>query len=208
MVSARPSRSGAHPHSRGENWRAQRRRCCAAGSSPLTRGKPGNGEVLTDHERLIPTHAGKTARSLTVAPDERAHPHSRGENAFGVSIVKPPSGSSPLTRGKRSTRSRSSRTDGLIPTHAGKTGRTAIRASHPEAHPHSRGENGLWKATAIGFVGSSPLTRGKPVSLTGVGALRRLIPTHAGKTVAYRLTNNAAPAHPHSRGENWQRKPR
>ena len=50
------------------------------GSSPLTRGKPGDKRDFTECERLIPAHAGKT----------RFHP----VDAHGLP------GSSPLTRGK------------------------------------------------------------------------------------------------------------
>ena len=50
--------------------------------------------------------------------------------------------------------------------------------------------------------GSSPLTRGKPDLSEVGGALRRLIPAHAGKTSQPTKPRPHLPAHPRSRGEN------
>ena len=70
------------------------------------------------------------------------------------------------------------------------------------AHPRSRGEN-FWGGHHSGAsAGSSPLTRGKRLRLSGHMAFDGLIPAHAGKTVP-RLTRATLPwAHPRSRGEN------
>mgnify|MGYP007021019703 CR=1 FL=1 len=50
--------------------------------------------------------------------------------------------------------------------------------------------------------GSSPLTRGKPVSLTEKYAAAGLIPAHAGKTCQNPRRAHSLTAHPRSRGEN------
>ena len=52
----------AHPRSRGENKMQQRELTTDAGSSPLTRGKLGHALTSASPLRLIPAHAGKTAR--------------------------------------------------------------------------------------------------------------------------------------------------
>ena len=62
---ARPPRNGAHPRSRGENAIVGFPVALIRGSSPLTRGKPPASEAAKTHERLIPAHAGKTARSTS-----------------------------------------------------------------------------------------------------------------------------------------------
>ena len=136
-----PGRGRAHPHSRGENLSWLARLDLDQGSSPLTRGKLTPGDASLDAIGLIPTHAGKTIECRPEASDEEAHPHSRGENG-STSVVQPCGrGSSPLTRGKPcSPRSRSFMS-GLIPTHAGKTGRRWPVSRRRRAHPHSRGEN-------------------------------------------------------------------
>ena len=50
--------------------------------------------------------------------------------------------------------------------------------------------------------GSSPLTRGKHAEAIRTYETPRLIPAHAGKTRALRVTVMVSPAHPRSRGEN------
>ena len=132
---------GAHPRSRGENWLLVALRVGVEGSSPLTRGKRGEGEQGGPLAGLIPAHAGKTARLPHLARARRAHPRSRGENfTFGLSnrVV---TGSSPLTRGKRGRASARSSLRGLIPAHAGKTSYAATIVACFAAHPRSRGEN-------------------------------------------------------------------
>ena len=53
-----------------------------------------------------------------------------------------------------------------------------------------------------GWEGSSPLTRGKHGHGTHSHGHHGLIPAHAGKTAAESVSQNEAPAHPRSRGEN------
>ena len=52
----------AHPRSRGENRSDALHKLTTWGSSPLTRGKLGHLTGRYDNARLIPAHAGKTAR--------------------------------------------------------------------------------------------------------------------------------------------------
>ena len=82
----------------------------------------------------------------------------------------------------------------------------AARSSTPRpAHPRSRGENVEPRLPRAPLAGSSPLTRGKPRARDKRDRQRRLIPAHAGKTVASCLIRQAAQAHPRSRGENGDR---
>ena len=111
-------------------------------------------------------------------------------------------GSSPLTRGKRFGRVRSSRPSGLIPAHAGKTRPARNPRARAWAHPRSRGENAREDTTEIIFKGSSPLTRGKRRSVLDREPVRRLIPAHAGKTQSAAGALRGCRAHPRSRGEN------
>ena len=71
---------------------------------------------------------------------------------------------------------------GLIPAHAGKTVCVCPIAGWKAAHPRSRGENHVMVMTRVCRVGSSPLTRGKPLLPTAPKAPPGLIPAHAGKT--------------------------
>ena len=54
----------------------------------------------------------------------------------------------------------------------------------------------------MGAIGSSPLTRGKPLPAQGMTLEFRLIPAHAGKTGEIGCKTVIARAHPRSRGEN------
>ena len=94
----------AHPRSRGENLRTTENSIARAGSSPLTRGKRRVLSVWSVFQRLIPAHAGKTALGRRGCRVRWAHPRSRGENFWLSSHWRSAGGSSPLTRGKRSTR--------------------------------------------------------------------------------------------------------
>ena len=112
------------------------------------------------------------------------------------------SGSSPLTRGKRTRGTRGSDRAGLIPAHAGKTYRPSHLKLLTRAHPRSRGENRRPLYPAHQGAGSSPLTRGKLGNLEDAALDCGLIPAHAGKTSASARRWSASRAHPRSRGEN------
>ena len=111
-------------------------------------------------------------------------------------------GSSPLTRGKRAGAKLSSPVHRLIPAHAGKTaGLRGVRFRR-EAHPRSRGENQSVSRRCGPATGSSPLTRGKPISVDEMSGVTGLIPAHAGKTPRRKRFPRVGRAHPRSRGEN------
>ena len=192
----------AHPRSRGENRLDAHVAVIGFGSSPLTRGKPGAGLELDLRPRLIPAHAGKTSSPPSWEPGRAAHPRSRGENFLIVNVERKVDGSSPLTRGKRHEVRGQGCAAGLIPAHAGKTGRWRSRSGVWTAHPRSRGENALPGLALPRTRGSSPLTRGKRGGGDPGVASGRLIPAHAGKTSRARREPDPHTAHPRSRGEN------
>ena len=177
-----PSPTRAHPRSRGENASNFYVPFQSQGSSPLTRGKPGDRASDRLPRRLIPAHAGKTVRFRRLLARSRAHPRSRGENAMYSRARSPSTGSSPLTRGKLIAFDAIASTSRLIPVHAGKIKPKPWNASSTGAHPRSRGENFPDDCVHVGVTGSSPLTQGQRARLSGLGLPLRLIPTHAGKT--------------------------
>ena len=137
----------AHPRSRGENTSWLIRLFHDGGSSPLTRGKPAAKFPELNGLGLIPAHAGKTPCSRDRPGGAQAHPRSRGENRPGQRGVLHRVGSSPLTRGKPWPARYGHRGSGLIPAHAGKTGRQPHARRRLAAHPRSRGENPPLSAT-------------------------------------------------------------
>ena len=154
--------TGLIPAHAGKTTQLSRQAQTPRGSSPLTRGKPGMTYAGELYERLIPAHAGKTSRSRLTRKRTRAHPRSRGENGQRINVAQPRVGSSPLTRGKRSSRACIFATRRLIPAHAGKTVPAAMSPTLMSAHPRSRGENPIPSMARDTYGGSSPLTRGKP----------------------------------------------
>ena len=172
------------------------------GSSPLTRGKPGDRARDARPEGLIPAHAGKTSSRSPRRSGRRAHPRSRGENCHAGGTQAARGGSSPLTRGKLSVTAELTVMVGLIPAHAGKTHAHRFNVFCIRAHPRSRGEN---LAVPYGVeieLGSSPLTRGKPDRRRRRPRRPGLIPAHAGKTSGCARSPGGSAAHPRSRGEN------
>ena len=197
--------SAAHPRSRGENVFKVFEEGLHTGSSPLTRGKHTIRMSRRLHAGLIPAHAGKTSFILGVLISDWAHPRSRGENHRCVHLRTVASGSSPLTRGKPRANASMSARVGLIPAHAGKTGRRRGRSQQLSAHPRSRGENSTPAFSRACIAGSSPLTRGKPGHASHDHGFSGLIPAHAGKTLVSEATPEDSGAHPRSRGENTSR---
>ena len=112
-----------------------------SGSSPLTRGKHSETGGWPRRRGLIPAHAGKTSSPRVNTPQIKAHPRSRGENLLLVLPSGSIQGSSPLTRGKLTVKVSAHNFIGLIPAHAGKTGKTDVALEELGAHPRSRGEN-------------------------------------------------------------------
>ena len=192
----------AHPRSRGENRPCPRLRDARRGSSPLTRGKLGDGGVHWSLLRLIPAHAGKTRSRIYSGRSVWAHPRSRGENRRAQSLSIVSTGSSPLTRGKRICGCAAVPAAGLIPAHAGKTSALRRTRRSSTAHPRSRGENQFGNLYLDSITGSSPLTRGKRKTDASAFLAHGLIPAHAGKTDDVRRGRRDRRAHPRSRGEN------
>ena len=192
----------AHPRSRGENVRLELTRPALRGSSPLTRGKPTRSPTTLKKRGLIPAHAGKTPTDSSLIGLYGAHPRSRGENEAFAALLGSPLGSSPLTRGKQTSRGDEVYTLRLIPAHAGKTGAATPILTGGGAHPRSRGENHPRARSGLAQRGSSPLTRGKLRSAATARIKAGLIPAHAGKTHVRGPQADGAEAHPRSRGEN------
>ena len=94
-------------------------------SSPLTRGKLDVHAARVQFHGLIPTHAGRTETHSYERAPSTDHPRSRGENQLSHADLEGIIGSSPLTRGKPRRRQTVPELGGLIPAHAGKTGKSA-----------------------------------------------------------------------------------
>ncbi len=136
------------------------------------------------------------------AHSSQDHPRSRGEHTADSPAAITAGGSSPLTRGARAILRTNIMSDGIIPAHAGSTRALGSGGGVPWDHPRSRGEHAA-ATTVTGLPqGSSPLTRGALMWLSGRGVSTRIIPAHAGSTKQHLLKQQCNRDHPRSRGEH------
>ena len=195
LIPARAGKTCRRPASRGSGW-AHPRACgenappfppasSALGSSPRVRGKPGAPRAPRAMGRLIPTRAGKTARSTSSRSRPWAHPRACGENLVAHGYSRGGAGSSPRVRGK----------------HRRRPPRSAVGAAHPRAC----GENADLVTPTGREKGSSPRVRGKRLRARHADPLRGLIPARAGKTRNGSGLGCDPWAHPRACGENVER---
>ena len=166
------------------------------------RGKHGHRRRCRIPRRLIPAHAGKTARAMCGHATCAAHPRACGENGNPVKQRYFARGSSPRMRGKRFHRLGRGLGRRLIPAHAGKTQFFALAMKVKQAHPRACGENCVNSGAPKQRSGSSPRMRGKPRRSLRIDVSTGLIPAHAGKTQQALLLPRLPRAHPRACGEN------
>ena len=95
---ARPSLP-VHPRIRGERITLMENPHASAGSSPHTRGTPGNGRRDGRQVRFIPAYAGNASASRWQQSCPTVHPRIRGERTGAARGNLIAGGSSPHTRG-------------------------------------------------------------------------------------------------------------
>ena len=110
-----------HPRIRGEHLKTPPGESMRVGSSPHTRGALLKERVDDVPVRIIPAYAGSTAGSAAGRLARRDHPRIRGEHTRTSTTPRGHPGSSPHTRGARSSPRRSSASAGIIPAYAGST---------------------------------------------------------------------------------------
>ncbi len=189
-----------HPRSRGGHCAPVPERKIVAGSSPLTRGAHEEPPVVGLGPRIIPAHAGGTARQPSPPRSAPDHPRSRGGHSHTAQTVAPVQGSSPLTRGALKPSELYLMSDWIIPAHAGGTPYPLEAPPREPDHPRSRGGHSHTAQTVAPVQGSSPLTRGalKPSELYLMSDW--IIPAHAGGTPYPLEAPPREPDHPRSRG--------
>ena len=155
-----------HPRSRGVYTKEIHYSLNRMGSSPLARGLPLWVMVGAFILGIIPARAGFTADDRPRSERSTDHPRSRGVYVFGIAVVSPVIGSSPLARGLRLADAYFRRDRRIIPARAGFT--SFARSPHPSSpdHPRSRGVYTCACMTRCPRVGSSPLARGLHEQLT------------------------------------------
>ena len=130
------------------------------------------------------------------------HPRIRGEHVGERLPVGRPYGSSPHTRGARSSVCIDCRTPRIIPAYAGST--TGCSGCHWRArdHPRIRGEHFVLTAGHPPDEGSSPHTRGARRRPRVYPISSRIIPAYAGSTASAIARATSTQDHPRIRGEH------
>ena len=170
-----------HPRIRGEHCDSAPSSARRAGSSPHTRGAPPTRFSGRPPLRIIPAYAGSTQEGLVGILGAADHPRIRGEHVEAPVGSEQVDGSSPHTRGARTSCLLSVRGLGIIPAYAGSTfrgsgGNVPYAGSSPHTrgarfgkllskvwnvdHPRIRGEHMTMSVRSSWAVGSSPHTRG------------------------------------------------
>ena len=174
----------------------------AVGSSPHTRGAQPGRRNRGDGAGIIPAYAGSTSRGLRLRRRLRDHPRIRGEHSNDAQSEAFSAGSSPHTRGAHTRGMRRPGVRGIIPAYAGSTGRPPAGAGGLSDHPRIRGEHGPRREAPTVPEGSSPHTRGAPLSPTRHTIIMGIIPAYAGSTGVGLVISAVLPDHPRIRGEH------
>ena len=169
-----------HPRSRGVYLRDLHLHQMPPGSSPLARGLPATGAIPGETVGIIPARAGFTTTTKGQPHEPADHPRSRGVYAGMRDGLGWSTGSSPLARGLRCSRSRAGGARRIIPARAGFT--FGLDPNSPVTG------------------GSSPLARGLPIGGGQGVQVLGIIPARAGFTIPVPAPGRGNTDHPRSRG--------
>ena len=189
-----------HPRSRGVYVPTSRISGVSPGSSPLARGLLRSDGVIWHGGGIIPARAGFTRLCLAPPRGDWDHPRSRGVYRTECASAATGTGSSPLARGLRADRSRSTSGARIIPARAGFTTAGEDDSRRRRDHPRSRGVYANWFRDTIGPIGSSPLARGLRRRRRRGRLELGIIPARAGFTASWSPSANPHWDHPRSRG--------
>ena len=189
-----------HPRSRGVYRPSADAPTRTRGSSPLARGLPRGGLVLSESSRIIPARAGFTCATPSTVSTAGDHPRSRGVYPCPWDSASESSGSSPLARGLQKGFRWRVQVPGIIPARAGFTCSPARSQSRCRDHPRSRGVYTWLYMDEFHLLGSSPLARGLPGVHGRATRPQGIIPARAGFTSPMSSPCQSATDHPRSRG--------
>ena len=164
------------------------------------RGSPSRAGSSAPQVGIIPAHAGLTQQLIPMDNAGRDHPRACGAHFLLVVIDIKCLGSSPRMRGSRTISRSRNVVSGIIPAHAGLTGRTSSSGTPSRDHPRACGAHFLFCLHLDYYMGSSPRMRGSPAGSSSLNRAKGIIPAHAGLTVLYRSRLSALRDHPRACG--------
>ena len=177
--------SADHPRACGANTFDESVMTTFTGSSPRMRGKLVDEVQESEHQRIIPAHAGQTWPAGSPAPTTSDHPRACGANELSERLKSGDSGSSPRMRGKLDE--------------------IALETVAAADHPRACGANLVAVERDAHGDGSSPRMRGKRFGVDGGEKPRRIIPAHAGQTQSRARSSGFRTDHPRACGANLVR---
>ena len=171
-----------HPRLRGELATDTVSVTVTGGSSPLTRGTQQETFGARQRPRFIPAYAGNSNSLISFEVNMTVHPRLRGELHRDTHCNKCYFGSSPLTRGTPAHPMDITELIRFIPAYAGNSINAWADFNAAPVHPRLRGELKKRTRPRIQIDGSSPLTRGTPLTRLQLPGSNRFIPAYAGNS--------------------------
>ena len=178
------------------------RRVVTVETPPLAWGRPSSSSSASCSMGNTPTRVGKTAPRSFPARLRWKHPHSRGEDLPLAVLAGLDPETPPLAWGRLARRGQSRAARRNTPTRVGKTTCHRPEGRAGWKHPHSRGEDSVFRRQSSAPVETPPLAWGRPT--TGMLKSRAIgnTPTRVGKTGLPCVGSGPKWKHPHSRGED------
>ena len=149
---------------------------------------------------IIPAHAGLTLVMTCRAKSIRDHPRACGAHSVKRKGDKNERGSSPRMRGSLLRSERRTEQRGIIPAHAGLTGRTSSSGTPSRDHPRACGAHHRMGRGEETPKGSSPRMRGSRTECWHYYSSTGIIPAHAGLTSRQSSLGQAIWDHPRACG--------
>ncbi len=166
------------------------------------RGTPPLAHQCDGRRRIIPAHAGNTGVAHFLDQCPRDHPRTCGEHCLSAPTILLTTGSSPHMRGTPAHVAVCHTSDGIIPAHAGNTADDLSALGTGQDHPRTCGEHFRYLAGLASSLGSSPHMRGTRTRWRYAKSAARIIPAHAGNTIANINRDAADEDHPRTCGEH------
>ena len=191
---------GDHPRACGAHQVVLLVNRIAQGSSPRMRGSLCIELFCFAERGIIPAHAGLTYRIYRTKNLQRDHPRACGAHVTVPLSFSMPKGSSPRMRGSHTLIPITTNPYGIIPAHAGLTGRRSTSSRSMGDHPRACGAHCEMKLTEKQRRGSSPRMRGSHSPRRDVRRGLGIIPAHAGLTFCHAGANTGRRDHPRACG--------
>ena len=172
-----------HPRLRGEDAEDHYQGRKPEETPPLTRGRHGLLELMSDPVRNTPAYAGKTPLKALSALFGQKHPRLRGEDRGLVVEAEPRIGNTPAYAGKTLKAAKAfEKLSETPPLTQGRRVTLYSEEARTRKHPRLRGEDFYSGSSSACRAETPPLTRGRQKYLKKGRQVYGNTPAYAGKT--------------------------